>query len=49
MEQFHIAKWVNLPKPKYFQKPVDKPSYYHSCLSATFQNSKSDINLLMKY
>ena len=41
-------KWVNLPKPKYFQKTIDKPSSYHSCLS-TFQKSKSDINLSMKY
>ena len=30
------------------KKPVDKPSTYHSCLSA-FQKSKSDINLLMKF
>ena len=35
-------KWATLPNPKYFQKPVDKPSSFHSCLSATFQNSKSD-------
>ena len=31
-----------------FLKTVNKPSSYHSCLS-TFQKSKSDINLLMKY
>ena len=32
----------------FFGKPVNKPVSYHSCLS-TFQKSKSDINLLMKY
>ena len=41
-------KWTNLPKPIFFGKLVDKPSFYHSCLSK-FQKSKSDINLLMKY
>ena len=30
---FLDTKWANLPKLKYFQKPVDKPSLYHPCLS----------------
>ena len=33
----------------FFKKtPVNKPCSFHSCLS-TYQKSKSDINLLMKY
>ena len=47
--KFLDPKCANLPKPKYFRKAVDKPSSNHSCLSATIQKSKSDINLLMKY
>ena len=43
-----MPKWVNFPKQKFFRKPVDKPSSYHSSLS-TCQKSKSDINLFMKY
>ena len=30
----------------FFRKPVNKPCYFHSCLSA-LQKSKSDINLLV--
>ena len=37
---FLDPKWANLPKPKYFRKPLDKPSSCHSCLSATLQKSK---------
>ena len=32
----------------FFTKPVNKPCFFHSCLS-TCQKSKSDINLLVKY
>ena len=45
---FLDPKWSHLSLRKFFRKPVDKPSSYHSCLP-TFQNLKSDINLLMKY
>ena len=45
---FLDPKWANFPQRKFFRKPVDKPSFCHSSLS-TFQKSKSDINLLMKY
>ena len=47
-EPFLDPKWTNLPKPIFFRKLVDKPSFYHSCLSK-FKKSKSDINLLTKY
>ena len=33
---------------EFFRKPVNKPCFFHSCLS-TCQKSKSDINLLVKY
>ena len=36
------------PQMRFFQKPVNKPCFFHSCLS-TCQKSKSDINLLVKY
>ena len=44
------SKMVHLPKWEFFFKknPVNKPCSFHSCLS-TYQKSKSDINLLMKY
>ena len=45
---FVDPKWINFPKRKFFRKPGDKPSSYHSSLS-TFQESKSDISLFMKY
>ena len=32
----------------FFRKPVNKPCFFHSCLS-TYQKSKSYINLLMPY
>ena len=32
----------------FFRKPVNKPCFFHSCLS-TCQKSKWDINLLVKY
>ena len=32
----------------FFRKPVNEPCFFHSCLS-TYQKSKSDINLLVKY
>ena len=32
----------------FFRKPVNEPSFFHSCLS-TYQKSKPDINLLAKY
>ena len=38
----------NGPNEIFSRKPVNKPCFYHSCLS-TFQKSKSNINLLMKY
>ena len=44
---FVDPKWINFPKRKFFRKPGDKPSSYHSSLS-TFQESKSDISLFMK-
>ena len=42
------TKMGQFDQSKIFLGPVNKPSSYHSCLS-TFQKSKSDINLLMKY
>ena len=45
---FVDPKWINFPKRKFFRKPGDKPSSYHSSLS-TFQESKSDISLFLKY
>ena len=41
-------KIAHLPKWEFFRKPVNKPCFFHSCLS-TCQKSKSDINLLVKY
>ena len=38
----------NGPNEIFSRKPVNKPCFYHSCLS-TFQKPKSNINLLMKY
>ena len=32
----------------FFRKPINEPCFFHSCLS-TYQKSKSDINLLVKY
>ena len=32
----------------FFRKTVNEPSFFYSCLSPC-QNSKSDINLLVKY
>ena len=36
------------PNENFSRKSVNKPCFFHSCLS-TRQKSKSDINLLMKY
>ena len=47
MHHFWIQNEPIHPNRIFFKK-LDKPSSYHSCLS-TFQKSKSDINLLMKY
>ena len=33
---FLDPKWANMSKPKFFRKPVDKRSSYHSCIS-TFE------------
>ena len=41
-------KMAYFPKWEFFQKPVNKPCFFHSCLS-TCQKSKSDIYLLMEY
>ena len=41
----HFPKWEFF---FFFTKPVNKPCFFHSCLS-TCQKSKSDINLLVKY
>ena len=41
----------NSPFPQmriFFQKPVKEPCFFHSCLS-TWQKSKSDIFLIVKY
>ena len=42
-------KWLISSNENFFlRKPVNKPCFFHSCLS-TCQKSKSDINLLVKY
>ena len=41
-------KWPIYPNENFSRKSVNKPCFFHSCLS-TRQKSKSDINLLMKY
>ena len=46
--QFLGPKWPISPNQNFFRKPVNKPCFFHSCLS-TCQKSKSDINLLVKY
>ena len=46
--QFLGPKWPISPNENFFRKPVNKPCFFHSCLS-TSQKSKSDINLLVKY
>ena len=46
--QFLGPKWHISPNENFFRKPVNKPCFFHSCLS-TCQKSKSDINLLVKY
>ena len=48
MCQFLGPKWPIGPNKNFFRKSVNKPCSCHSWLS-TFQKSKSDINLLMKY
>ena len=46
--QFLGPKWPISPNENFFRKPVNKPCFFHSCLS-TCQKSKSGINLLVKY
>ena len=46
--QFLGPKWPISPNENFFRKPVNKPCFFHSCLS-TCQKSKWDINLLVKY
>ena len=46
--QFLGPKWPISPNENFFRKPVNEPCFFHSCLS-TWQKSKSDINLLVKY
>ena len=46
--QFLGTKWFISPNEIFFTKSVNKPCFFHSCLS-TCQKSKSDIHLLMKY
>ena len=41
-------KWPICPNENFFRKPVNEPCSFHSCLS-TWQKSKWDINLLVKY
>ena len=36
------------PQMRIKKNPVNEPCFFHSCLS-TWQKSKSDINLLLKY
>ena len=45
---FKVVKVVHLPQIVFFfRKPVNEPCFFYSCLS-TCQQSKSDINLLVK-
>ena len=46
--QFLGPKWPISPNENFFRKPVNKPCFFHSCLS-TCQKSKSGISLLVKY
>ena len=46
--QFLGPKWPIYPNENFFRKTVNKPCFFHPCLS-TCQRSKSDINLLVKY
>ena len=45
---FWGLKWSTCPNENFFRKPVNKPCFFHSCLSRC-KKSKSDLNLLMKY
>ena len=50
---FHCAKflgpkWPISPNENFFRKRVNKPCFFHSCLS-TCQKLKSDIYPLVKY
>ena len=46
--QFLVPKWPISKNENFFRKPINEPCFFHSCLS-TCQQSKSDINLLVKY
>ena len=46
--QFMDPKCPISPNKNFFRKPVNEPCFFYSCLS-TCQESKSDINLLVKY
>ena len=48
MRNFWGPKWLISPNENFFRKTVNEPCFFHSCLS-TFQKSKLDINLLVKY
>ena len=43
-----LQKWPISPNKNFLRTPVNEPCFFHSCLS-TYQKSKSDINLLVKY
>ena len=46
--QFMGPKWPISPNKNFFRKPVNEHCFFYSCLSIC-QESKSDINLLVKY
>ena len=45
---FLAPKWPICLSENFFRKPIDEPCFFYSCLSIC-QNSKSDINILVKY